>query len=252
MNSRRSWHTATLLPNGKVLVTGGLNSFNIPLALAELYDPVAGTWTYTGSLSVGRELHTATLLPNGKVLVTGGYTFTNSNYAPVAAAELYDPATGTWTLTGPMGAARYQHTATLLPNGHVMAVGGYGTNTGNAYLTSAELYDPATGTWTNTVPLFFATAEHTATLLPDGQVMVAGGLSSLGVLATTEFYDPATGSWAILAGHMNTARRDHTATLQPNGEVLVVAGSNDITGEVSSAELYDPVCRDLDDHRPAR
>ena len=114
-------HTATLLPNGKVLVAGGLRGGT--LASAELYDPANGTWAATGSLATARYCHTATLLPNGKVLVAGGR---DSSLNTLASAELYDPTSGTWTTTGSLATARYSHTATLLPSGKVLVVGGDG------------------------------------------------------------------------------------------------------------------------------
>ena len=142
LNTARYGHTATLLPNGKMLVAGGGGSSGF-LSSAELYDPASGTWTATGSLNSARYLHTATLLPNGKVLVAGGYYGVAST-----GAELYDPASGTWTATGSLNAARADHTATLLPNGKVLVAGGFGITSG--VLTSVELYDPASGTWSAT------------------------------------------------------------------------------------------------------
>src|SRR5207302_1098962 len=133
----RAQHTATLLPNGKVLVTGGTNNCCV-FASAELYDPAAGSWTATGSLATARDHHTATLLPDGKVLVAGGY---GGDGAYLASAELYDPASGTWAATGSLANKRYVHTATLLPNGKVLVAGGHD---GNGHLASAELYEPAT------------------------------------------------------------------------------------------------------------
>jgi len=227
----REVHTATLLPNGKVLVTGGYNSGSGALAGAEVYDPATGTWTATGSLATARELHTATLLPNGKVLVTGGYG--SSGY--LASAELYDPATGTWTATGSLATARYVHMATLLPNGKVLVTGGYGIS---SFLASAEVYDPATGTWTATGSLATARYGHTATLLPNGKVLVTGGDGSSSILASAELYDPATGTWTA-TGFLATARDVHTATLLPNGKVLVTGGYNNSSGSLASAEVYD-------------
>ena len=118
--------------------------------------------------------HTATLLPNGKVLVAGGY---NSGY--LTSAELYDPASGSWSATGSLNTARQAHTATLLPNGKVLVAGG---DNGSGYLTSAELYDPASGSWSATGSLNTARYFHTATLLPNGKVLVAGGLNGSGNL----------------------------------------------------------------------
>ena len=138
MGTARHAHTATLLPNGKVLVAGGQGSSGF-VSSAELYDPATGTWTVTGALGNARMGHTATLLANGKVLVAGG-----GGGGYLASAELYDPAAGTWTATGALSTARDYHTATLLPNGKVLVAGGY-NSTSPYYLSSVELYDPADG-----------------------------------------------------------------------------------------------------------
>jgi WD40 repeat protein len=228
-------HTATLLPNGKVLVAAGYNDSSGYLASAELYDPATGTWTATGSLATARFFPTATLLPNGKVLVTGGY---NDSSPALASAELYDPATGTWTATGNLTTARFFQTATLLPNGKVLVVGGNDGNGGPA-LASAELYDPASGTWTATGSLATARALQTANLLPNGKVLVAGGRSSGVRFASAELYDPASGAWAA-TGSLVTARVRQTGTLLPNGQVLVTGGVNSSGVATASAELYDP------------
>ena len=181
-----------------------------------------GAWSTTGSLVTARGRHTATLLPNGKVLVAGGKTFTNS----LASTELYDPATGIWTTSGSMATARDIHTATLLGNGTVLVAGGSSTSNSSSFslLTSAELYDPQSGTWTATGRLANRRVFHTATLLPSGKVLVAGGFSSNGgALASAELYEPATGTWTA-TGSLVTARWFHTATLLSNGTVLVAAG----------------------------
>ena len=229
----RYYHTATLLPNGKVLVAGGAGTGS-QLASAELYDPVLGTWTATGSLGIARSVHTATLLANGKVLVAGG----DHGGTASASAELFDPASGTWTATGSLFFARAFHTATLLPDGKVLVAGGFDASVGNTSLASAELYDPASGTWTATGSLATARFVHTATLLPNGKVLVAGGLGASGILASAELYDPASGTWTA-TGSLGAARYDHTATLLPNGKVLV-AGGQTTAAALASAELYDP------------
>ena len=168
LTNARLLHTATLLPNGQVLVAGGFGTTSA-FASAELYDPATGVWRPTGSMADARYWHTATLLPNGQVLVAGGAKAGSS-------AELYDPATGVWRPTGSMADARYNHTATLRPNGQVLVAGGLGSGVGRVVaLASAELYDPATGVWTVTGSMGVARANHTATLLLNGQVLVAGG-----------------------------------------------------------------------------
>ncbi len=201
LNTARADHTATLLPNGKVLVAGGYNG-GPELSSAELYDPASGTWTHTGSLNTARREHTATLLPNGKVLVAGGLNSGSS----LTSAELYNPANGSWTpTTRSLNDARFAHTATLLPNGKVLVAGGLNGFPGGSILSSAELYDPATGTWTATGSLNTARVRHTAMLLPNGKVLVAGGPDDSGDLTSAELYDPMSGSWTD-TGILNTAR----------------------------------------------
>src|SRR5437762_254863 len=142
------------------------------------------TFVVTGSLATARagqpSGHTATLLPNGKVLVAGGEG--PSTGGVLASAELYDPASGTWSTTGSPATARWAHTATLLPNGKVLVAGGF--DNGNSELASAELYDPASGTWSATGNLATAQRANTATLLPNGKVLVAGGYDGHSILAS--------------------------------------------------------------------
>ena len=231
----QSGHTATLLPNGKVLVTMG--SPGTAPASVELYDPATGTWTATSSVSVGNG-HAATLLPNGKVLVSGGRIFQNGHPLFLAAASLYDPASGTWTATGSLITARSIHTSTLLPNGKVLVIGG-SSNSGTP--ANEELYDPASGTWTATGSLAAARRGHSATLLLNGMVLVASGLNGNDIpIATAELYDPESGTWAT-TGSLGTTRRSlSTGTLLPDGKVLFAGGYDDIT-PLASAEVYDPV-----------
>jgi hypothetical protein len=183
-------------------------------------------------MAAGRFLHTATQLQNGKVLIIGGALTSASD--PVATAEVYDPATGIFTMTGAMATAREQHTATLLADGRVLIVGGTtSTGTGDLHPTATvEVYDPSTGSFSVTGSMAEARTFHTATLLPSGRVLVAGGGDEN---STAEVYDPATGSFSFTGG-MEVGRSGHTATLLPNGSVLV-AGGGIFTGLVS-AELY--------------
>ena len=231
----RNAHTATLLPSGKVLVAGGINA-GIALASATLYDPATGAWTATGSFATARYFHTATLLPNGTVLVAGG-----NGGSALASTELYDPATASWSATGNLATARDTHTTTLLPNGQVLVVGG---SSGSTRFASAELYDPAgnggVGSWTATSPLATARSQATATLLPNGKVLVAGGLTTgNAILASAELYDPAAGTWSA-SNPLATARSHATATLLPNGKVLLAGGVNN-TNYLVSTEHYNPV-----------
>lgn len=256
LNTARVGHTATLLPNGMVLVAGGYNSSGTVLDTAELYDAATGTWSYSGNLNGNRFGHTATLLANGRVLVAGG--FIDANYDVTNRAELYDPATGTWSSTENVTVARGAHTATLLPNGKVLVAGGVNYLCGgiacfNSPLDSAELYDQTTGTWNITGNLKTTRAGHTATLLPNGKVVHSGGYTCptgpgpCSVLNTVELYDAATGAWTY-TGNLNAARAGHTATLLPNGKVLVAGnylqcGDIGICEDPLEAELYDPTTR---------
>ena len=188
----RGIHRAVLLPNGKVLITGGGNIFSS----AELYDPSTGTFAFTGSMAVGRNYHTATLLPNGKVLIAAGEGWSR---APLDNAELYDPATGTFLDACCTQVPRERHTATLLPSGKVLLTGtgpGWPGEPGHPLspidAASAELYDPAMGTFSPTGSMVTGRFFHTATLLPSGKVLIVGGADVNGVfLASAELYwDP--------------------------------------------------------------
>jgi N-acetylneuraminic acid mutarotase len=236
-------HTATLLTDGRVLVAGGYREdvsgyFANILDSAELYDPVSGTWTLTGNMIQIRVGHFATLLTDGRVLVAGGGSVSDGDGGPLASAELYDPDTGSWTATGSMIEAS-SRTSVLLADGRVLAAGG-GLGDGSP----AELYDPDTGSWTATGNMAEGRFGPSATLLLDGRVLVAGGNSNGGLLASAELYDPTSGSWAG-AGAMEGVRACAPAILLLNGKVLVVGGcskdgSNDDSGLLASAELYDP------------
>ena len=203
----------------------------------------AQTFAYTGNLNTPRAGFTATLLDNGMVLVAGGADTQLNIFSPVgpfsgcptfsttilSSAELYNPATGTFSATGSQNIARDGQTATLLNNGMVLITGGSGSTRGNSELSSSELYNPATGTFTVTGNLNTARYGHTATLLSNGMVLVAGGIGSGPVtLASAELYNPATGAFTV-TGNLNTARYDHTATQLNNGMVLVGGGFNSVS-----------------------
>ncbi len=226
MGGAREGHTATLLANGKVLVTGGIG--DTTLSSAELFDPTTETFASTGNMTIPRTGHSATLLTNGKVLIAGG----NNDNGPNTAAELYDPASGTFASTGSMTAARTGHTATLLSNGKVLITGGFSA--------AAELFDPGTGTFTATGSMAAEHSSESATLLPNGKVLVSGGANLNGeVIAVAELFDPATGTFTA-SGSMATPRRGHTATLLPNGKVLISGGTDSTGTLVTAGEVFDP------------
>jgi hypothetical protein len=225
MTAPREDQTAILLRNGQVLMMGGT---------AELYDPATGKFTATGSMTTARAAltFTATVLQNGQVLVAGG----GAGSGATSSAELYDPATGTFSVTGSMATAREDFTATLLNNGQVLVAGGVGCiSFGCTAVSSAELYNPATGTWTPTGSMSSARAWDTATLLPDGQVLVAGGGNGSTTLSSAKLYNPATGTFSP-TGSMTAALNQQMAGLLPSGKVLVICQrfAN------CQPELYDP------------
>jgi hypothetical protein len=240
----RDLHTATLLPNGDVLVAGGRNGG--PSVKAELYHPSTGTWTRTGSMTTARYWHRATLLRNGKVLVVGTNQWPSSSYeaftATVRSAELYDPITGRWSPTGSMVDALYFRTLTLLPNGKVLAAGG--STVEGQESNHAELYNPATGAWTPTAPMAQARHGATANGLANGKVLVAGGYDNPGpLLASAELYDPTRGTWAP-TGAMKAPRTDGIGVTLTNGKVLVFGGGalgpNGKQSTTQPPALYDP------------
>ena len=244
--------TATLLHDGRVLVTEPCGT------TAELYDPRTGTFTATGSLTVTRGGGTATLLADGRVLVAGGYNCGAAGQDGIwASAEIYDPASGTFEPTGTMGAAREFHTATLLNDGRVLVAGGVSgppvlaaggivlasvttADSSSSVLSTAEIFDPLSGTFRKTGSMGTFRDHHTATLLADGRVLVAGG-GGEGYASSTsaEVYDPTTDRFEA-TGSMREGRWLHTASLLGDGRVLVLGGRSPRDSVYRSAEMYDP------------
>ena len=242
MSTTRVYHTATLLNDGTVLVTGGLDSAGgasgTPVDTAEIYDPIADTFTLTGAMSTGRFFHTATLLGDGTVLITGGL----NNGATLATAELYHPTMKAFTPAGTMTVARVGHTATVLNNGQVLLTGG-GAGFATIAIAAAELYNPNGATFTAVNPMLSPRSLHTATLLNNGQVLVVGGSSlfyfggSSHSLSSAELFDPTMGTFTATAD-MTVVRESHTATLLNTGDVLVVGGSNGTLGYSTTTTVY--------------
>jgi hypothetical protein len=234
MITPREDHTATLLSNGKVLFAGGYDNDGNLLNTAELYDPVANSFSAISStMSFARAYATATLLPNGKVLIAGGLGITDD----VPVADIYDPVANSFSPGPTMVAARDTANAVLLPNGKVLIAGGFSDG---LVQSSAELYDPVANSFA-AVPLGMTAARYTpaAALLSNGNVLIAGGSDDSGDLNSTDIYNPVTNSFS--AGPLlNDAREAGTATLLPNGKVLI-AGGDDNSGYPAATDLYDPV-----------
>jgi hypothetical protein len=247
METARYAHKATLLSDGRVLVTGGISTADNRKALAstEIYDPATGEFIRGADMNAKRATHTATLLNTGKVLITGG-SAGESPFGELASAELYDPETQTFSPTGNMTTARGGHEATLLADGKVLITGGVGRDGNDPALASAELYDPDSGTFTPVGSMSRSRVDHTATRLADGKVLIAGGFA-LNELAmkpslSAELYDPIQRSF-VQTGSMNTPRFKHSAVLLPNGKILICGGAdagNHSQITLTSVELYDP------------
>jgi hypothetical protein len=245
MTVARESHTATLLRDGRVLIAGGSNGTGIE-ASAELYDPSTGRFVRTGEMTLPRTLHKATLLDDGRVLIVGGVT-NGPGTALLASAETYDPYTGTFTATGRM-LDPYADTATLLVNGRVLITHSiFYVGSNENFSRHAELYDPATGSFTATGEMGSFHAGPTATLLTGGKVLVVGGDvgDGDGPSSSAELYNPDTGTFTQTGG-LTSGREGHTATLLSNGTVLIVGGHGQIPvsdggfDNLPSSELYDP------------
>jgi len=232
----RSGHAATLLPDGKVLIAGGMRRNQDFYKSAELYDPATGKFQLTGEMNERRVSPVAVLLRSGKVLIAGGWV----GRGCTDSAELYDPATGKFTaLPARMTTQRGDSSGTLLPDGDVLIAGGADHDSPGG-VASAELFHAATMTFHAVAPMHFARVSHTATLLRDGQVLIAGGRGDK-VQAAAEIYDPKTARF-VVTGDLLTPRYKHTAGLLPDGRVLIAGGSDerDWRGTMNSAEIYDP------------
>jgi N-acetylneuraminic acid mutarotase len=245
--SQARWASASVvMGDGRVLLAGGTtgNSSINAVTTATIFDPATGFWTSATGMLQARAYATAVLLSDGSVLVAGG----SRNGEPLDTAERYFPATDTWVTAGRLNLPRTQGTLTLLQDGRVLAAGGgiEGTPGWNS-TASAEVFDPSRGSWTLTAPMSVARARHTATVLVDGEVLVAGGSTTFhgetgSVTATAEIYNPATGKWRS-AGQMARPRYVHSAVLLADGRVLVAGGwyamsSSDPSHE--TVEIYDP------------
>jgi|GEM_PF-6482268 len=217
------------------------------LETAEIYDPSTAAFAATNEPMVYiRAAHRASVLQDGRVLITGGMGYLNDgptspDWEVLASAELFDPGAGAFVATaGLMASVRMEHTSTLLPNGLVLITGGQSIwYVDDTALNTAELFDPGNGQFATIPPMFFARYYHTATLLPDGSVLIAGGITTSGVTASAEVWNPRLAIF-VRVGDMENARAAHSAELLPDGRVLVAGGYNSGNVAESSAEIFDP------------
>jgi hypothetical protein len=245
MNKARAFFPAVELLNGNVLVAGGFDGSipfpNFVFADAEIYNLHTGAWTPIAPMNTARAAPVAVRLENGRVMVVGG---ADQFFNILASAEIYDPSTNTWSLTAPMNDARFEDfVAVLLPGRKVLVAGGTGID-GVTSLSSAEIFDEATGTWTPTGSMNVGRGEFVNAVLHDGRVLVVGGITEIdefGVaIASAEIYDPVSGTWT-LTGSMSTARADPTAVRLLDGRVLVAGGdSSEEEPRFTSVEIFDP------------
>ena len=204
-------HTATLLEDGRVLIVGGHETASKKLESAEIYDPASQTWSSAGNMSDKRgEGHSATLLSDGRVLVFGE--------TDEPTSEIYDPATNQWSLVGELSQARTAASATLLADGRVLVAGGLdATKAGREQMDTVEIFDPATGEWTDAANLTQVHSNHKAVLLDDGRVFLIGGNVS-------EIYDPESDSWTTAGNPDREKSWGYTANLLNDGSILTTGG----------------------------
>lgn len=220
MTAARSEHTATTLSNGKILLAGGVGTDWTFLQSAEVYDPDSATFSPTGFLTAPRESHTATLLQDGTVLITGGHKDRRENIKIYSTAEIYDPATGKFRLTGEMATRRHKHDALLLADGRVLINGGSDERDGDGAYTSTEIYNPETSVFGTAPPMSLSRYKHnrTSVLLANNDILIAGGTNS------AEIFDHKAGTFSIVRGNMSTKRLFSCATRLANGQVLITGG----------------------------
>ncbi|MGH9742192.1 MAG: Kelch repeat-containing protein [Candidatus Acidiferrum sp.] len=235
----RAGSTATLLRDGRVLVAGGEDRQENAIASAEIYDPATGKFTLTGSMAEPRVELTATALEDGKVLIVGGGSGHYPTQTVYRSAELFDPAAGKFALTGAMTVMRHKHTAILLRSGKVLIAGGSDNRDWHGEYASAEIYDPASGTFKATGSMHASRFKlpYAGTLLPSGKVLIAGGGSF------AELYDEASGTFTRVPGSLGAARFFASATSLRDDEALITGGYYDNGGDLPAtpgAWIYQP------------
>mgnify|MGYP001358622241 CR=1 FL=1 len=256
MSAARGNYDTTLLPDGRVLAVAGKSSELGNIGSTEAYNPATNQWNWLAADGLTRNAHQVTLLPNGLVMISGGLLIhkrgTFSAYKTIATDKIettsvqhFDMVTGKTTEATPLTHARKEHRSLLLADGRVLIIGGLVNETVDGpnidSLNSTEIYDHASDSWSLGAVMTQGRGLHTATTLPDGKILVTGGLNTARQpLNSAELYDQTTDSWAPV-GSMSQARDGHTATLLSDARVLVVGGNGTSAGlSLTSAEIYDP------------
>lgn len=249
MNHSRVDHSATLLPDGRVLVVGGMDASFMPLRTAEVFDPETNEWTNTEEMRQARTEHSAALLKDGRVMVTGGM---NEHLEAIGTTEIFDPETGEWSEYESMRTVRRGHFTLRLHDGRVAVVGGIGQTLGGlgilanivavGALLSTEIYDPKTDTWSQANDMREGHSGGLAVVLKDGRVLIAGGYNQGEALASSEVFDPTTNEW-MRTESMARKTFANTATVLDDGTVLFTGGfgmSRAKGGIIPGSEVYDP------------
>jgi len=234
MSSPRWLHTATVLSSGKVLVVGGANSYTeVGVSTSELYDPTTGLWTATGSLPSAHHGHSAIRLASGKVLIAGR----TDSLGGDGSAQLYDPSAGTWSAAGTMLATRDAPSMVLLASGKVLVAGGRDTTSTFKVLSSAEVYDPSTNSWSAVASMPTERSVAGSSILPSGHALLVGGYDSAGELASAVAYDPIGNRWGT-AMSLPAARSSMPVVKLLSGAALAIGGHQGFSGGATSAELF--------------
>lgn len=227
MNTSRTGHTATVLGNGDVLIAGGFG-----IAFAERFSVSTRTWSPAAPMGEARSGHTATLLTDGRILVAG------SCYS--ASVEIFDPVVNVWTPAASMSVPRCEHTATRLPNGRVLVAGGSMSGSTVQPTSSAEIFDPATGTWTPVMPMNQARYGHAMAQLEAGRLLVTGGIGvNTEFLASAEAFDWVQGTWSPVAP-MLQSRYGFPLQRLLDGTLVAIGGFSGGIGATVTSERFDP------------
>lgn len=241
LSQARGQHTASLLPNGKIMVAGGTDG-TVTLASAELLDPSTSTWVSAGTMTYSRSNHTATMMPNGNILVAGGYT-QGVTTGSISGTDIYFPSENTWVRTTPMNMARQSHSAVMIPRGpyggQILVIGGYSND---RYLNTMERYDPVSSSWTTlSTTLITKRSLHSTLMLHNGNILICGGVNGTeGTLNSCEtVIIGEDGTFTVQAAPaLNQKRHSHTATLLRDGRVVITGGNNG-AGEIRWQNIID-------------